>query len=453
MGYAGASDRLLGIALAITGFLGHCFIYKYVTLSLPLDLSPRFIVIGSAVPGVGLAFSYLLAADSTLNSFPMDIVAARPLSALAGWLTVPFGVFAHSSMMRLLGGNSKNRPVQTIVGVFGQATRKMQILLIVGSLLIFISWFVTEQVFEENFGAYLIRILIRVCTFIPFAMGYYWDRFRTALAVYVATFLLGLYFAFLTGSRGYVYLPLMLFFIGVALRQYSKGRLLRGILVLAPVGVALVVLGGVIGIMRDEIGRTDLRKTGEVSGAVRANVARSLLETGGEGSGNTGVIENIAFRMVPWANFVVPVMSPNDVPYRGFGDLSEEMVSAFFVARFTGVGYFSNLHSNNYGFYTGDSSSVDFGLIADSWSRGGLIGAILYSSAGAFLLTCLERALRYLVSSTGDWYIFVILLMFSVAWFDYGRTGLIYSLRGAVISSSILASLIVIDRFSSRSDV
>lgn len=449
-GYVSNIPRLYGMALALTGLLLHYWAYQCAARWSPGEFGPRFMVFGSAFPSVGLFFTYLVSSGVSIGSFPLDLISTQPITALIGWMAIPIGVLGYAFLRSVFGRENRLDNKETLVGLFDRMPRSMETMLIAGCAITFLSWFVTRDDDGSGLGTYLIRILMRVCTFIPFAVGYYWDKFRLALVVCAATFAIGLYFAFLTGSRGYVYLPLMLFFIGVLTRQVVKRKLLQSLTLLTPLALVLIGFGGVIGIMRDEVGRSHVGAEGEASVTQRRAIARDALQSGGTGTGNFSVIENIAFRLVPWPNLTVPVMSPEEVPYRGFGDIKEELKAMLHIARFTGVFYFTNLHSNEYGFYTGETSSVEFGIIADAWSRGGLLVALIYGAIGAWLLAVLERGLRHLAGAYLIWHPIIVLLIFSVAWFDYGRTGLVYSYRGAIISAVILGGLIMTHRFVSK---
>lgn len=453
IGYFLALPRLHGQALALTALVFHYWAYHAAVRGCPIDFAPRFFVFGSGFPSVGVFLSYLLGSDISIASFPLDLISARPISALVGWIAVPVGVVLYARISGALRPRLAQQPVDSMAALFDRASDSMAIILVAGCVVTFLSWFVTRDQDGDNLLAFLVRVLMRACTFVPLAIGYYWDRFRFPLLACIVTFLAGLYFAFLTGSRGYVYLPLMLLLLGVITRQTVKGRFVRSVLFLTPVVLFLVGLGGIIGIMRDEIGRTHVGAAGEASNTQRRELARNVLETGGSGTGNVSAFENIAFRLVPWANLTVPVMAPNDVAYRGFSDLRDELTAAVSVARFTGVVYNTNFHSNDFGFYTSDTSSVEFGVIADSWSRGGLLAAIAYSGLAAFFLTALERIAKRLARFEVNWQIATVLLVFSVAWFDFSRTGLVYSLRTTVISLVILLLLVLLNRVLGRRNV
>jgi hypothetical protein len=117
-------------------------------------------------------------------------------------------------------------------------------------------------------------------------------------------------------------------------------------------------------------------------------------------------------RMVDWTVVAAPNMSPDLVAYRGYDDLPVELASMVSVPAL-GIlpewQFDSKSLATNYGFFvsqaTDDSgrvyfgTSVPFNIVADSWSRGGIISLVAQVTAALLIFLGLEKLMYHYLSA------------------------------------------------------
>lgn len=271
-----------------------------------------------------------------------------------------------------------------------QAGNRLNYLLFLGGVSNLAIWFTAGL---PNIIGYGFRILKALFEMAPMLLGVRAFKSKPLLLLWLGVFALGLFFAFLTGSRGYAFFPILYFVIGLILGLRGKRRLLvlSGIVVTVPLGLLMF---GFIEHFRDEFGRKSIAQIdiGEVVGYI-PKAFKDSLARGDEG--NVVIEETVTYsafrRAVDWTLVFAPNMSPGDVPFRGYGDFLQEIKS---LAAFGGAyldnssrGFYpSVLFARSYGFNvymgtTGEgtlkSFTVPFGVLADAWSRFGIISMIL----------------------------------------------------------------------------
>src|SRR5262249_25653020 len=119
----------------------------------------------------------------------------------------------------------------------------------------------------------------------------------------------------------------------------------------------------------------------------------------GKGADSEAVKEHGVSRLLAWTNVVVPLMTPNTVPYRGMDRFVDEAIQTFQVSSVSGstpddlydAGLW-NAPARQYGFTVNSFTSVEFTLAADGWSRGGAPIALVFSIFAALILTATEAA-------------------------------------------------------------
>jgi hypothetical protein len=156
-------------------------------------------------------------------------------------------------------------------------------------------------------------------------------------------------------------------------------------------------------------------------------------------------------RMLAWANVVVPVMTPEMIPYRGIDGFLNEAEQTFKVAALSGLTaddlYDSGLHTAQaraYGFTVNSETSVEFGLAADAWSRGGVPVTLLFSVIATLGLMMGEWFAR-----RGHWYGTAVASVLALpvakaAFFDSTSVHLLPMLRGMVLYILITALFVAL---------
>jgi len=259
---------------------------------------------------------------------------------------------------------------------------------------------------ETNIFAFFVRVLYRGVFFMPFIAGLYWNRNRLVRLVWLECLTINMVLAFITGSRGYGFLPLGLYGLGFIVQQTTRSRRILWIVAGLAGAFPLLLLGGLIQVLRDEVGRTNLQsmRTGEIIshfGDALDQSVRNNVNTWDE-TQNSALWFGLS-RLLDWSLIAVPNMSPGFIAYRGYGDFPSEIEGMFSVPGldiFPELGFDSRSLAIPYGFGVSSEldvttglhvgTSVPFNIVADSWSRGGFFSLLVQVSVSLFALLWME---------------------------------------------------------------
>lgn len=420
--------RLSLAATATSGICISAIIYSKIKISLPSLLGLRVFIVAQQLPLIALFLFSLICRNDALFEFPVFEIASNPLRTIVGVLAPAIGCLLLAFSAKAMPQDGKAANIKLIAA---RADDRLQVVLIGCALLQSLIWITTDSKFIESGWAYIHRIIYSALVFVPFLAGYYAEKFRMALAAWLMVLLFGVVLAGFTGSRGYAFIPLGYLSVGFFFGLRNLRERLVWSIRLSPAFAIGVALAGVIDATRTEVGRGGLERTSSTEIALTLSRAKEILRFG-QGSTDATSVELGLSRFVPWSNLVVPVMSPASVPFRGWDDLGEELRSLYKLGRFTGSTYSSNDHANNYGFLVSSTTSVEFGIAADGWSRMGLLGAILYGFVFAAALYFAEIAAKRLSRDSSNIYLLVFAILANASIFDATRTGLFACLRSLV---------------------
>lgn len=253
---------------------------------------------------------------------------------------------------------------------------KVLILVLFASLPLSLSSIISAYTFDIlSYGIHIIGTSMLI---MPFFAGRFCKLSTFLLVIWIICLSINGIGNLLMGARFVALFPILLFYIGWTLSQNKIIQTLS-----LSIGAFLIIPGlllvGIIGNIRSEIGRDDINM---ISVQHYKEIVRHAKQASEDISLNFGA----AFRrLVPWANIAVPLLSPFPVPYRGFETFLQEIRASSTIYYFDPNGRDSyldhnlgNFPANEYGFRINESTSVDFGVIADGWSRAGWIGAIIF---------------------------------------------------------------------------
>lgn len=295
---------------------------------------------------------------------------------------------------------------------------------------------------------YVIRILNSTIAFVPFFVGFTFFRFKKSTLFWIGILIFELGVSFLTGSRGAAFTPIMYFLFGFVLGLPDWRSLFRWSFVLVPVCLGLLVAGVFIGAVRDVVGRTDL--AGALSGE---NMLQAMDETTVTANIDyTGGIAYKAFRRLSgWGSMVIPVMTPDPVPYRGFSDFPREIRASTTLGIFAltnpnwrGNFYFSNIYLNPYGFAVHvdksgrKTSNVPMPIQVDGFTRGGWPAAIGYLFFAYSIIFVFERFLRRkCLPQKQPFFLIMLTFLAYIAANRYGMDPLVSALRQLVLEGTL----------------
>lgn len=272
----------------------------------------------------------------------------------------------------------------------------------------------------------------RSTAIIPWLIGYCWRSYRLPLYVFGAVWLVGAVVAFGEGGRALIFFPVVYFLVGVGMSLRPRQRIYFCSVILLT-AIPILMLSGSIELVRSEVrqgvAQTSADKARQMGALLlREDVpVKESLETGLE-------------RMVVWTNLVVPVLSPREVPYRGFGNLWDEIVflnrSTLFTSdagleltKETITSEYGYGAASLYGYEIGYGFTVPFPAIAESWSRGGWLAGVIYCSIFALTLCAVEAVVRRILAREPEAALIMLTILGSVAFLKASENGLIYCLK------------------------
>ena len=245
--------------------------------------------------------------------------------------------------------------------------------------------------------SYLISALSLTFAFSPLFVGIVWSGLNDMTKnIWKCILFVTFIFHTLQGSRGLAIFPIVAFLIGYLFCLSSNKKKLNKVLRLyVVIGFVSVPFLGFVQDYRDHFGRGN-----EISMQTFSNMLDFI-----SGINSTGKDENEDIyasygRLLNHTNNVVVVMTPSIVPYRGFEAMDQEIASIFsilgennaqtFREKRADIGYSTGV-ATRYGFRVTETTSVEFGMFADAFSRFGYLGVFFYSILFALILAIMEK--------------------------------------------------------------
>lgn len=302
--------------------------------------------------------------------------------------------------------------------------------------------------FEFGIAKALFETLYRTFMFVPFFAGFYFRVSRTATGAWIVALALNIAIGVVTGSRAPAFLPSMLYALGLIIGA-TRGQRFVIVSLLALLAVPGAYVFGMIEVVRSEVGRFSFS---DLSGARISQVINRMADRSAEGRDDyerlpAWVRTNI--RLVTWPTLVVSVAARGPSTYRGFDDLGQQFVASLNVVVLTGYasGYYNeglfNLRASDYGFRVDEGTSVEFGMLAESWDRGGPLAAYAYSVCAILLLWGVESVVRRFLRREPALRAIGVLVIFATAYWTLNAYNLPLAMRHMLVNLLIAGALIV----------
>jgi hypothetical protein len=369
-----------------------CFVclLSYVAVSrlMPRYYAARLMIVAYAVQLLALAAMAALSLPLGPQYHPFEINAAdAPIRSVLAMLTVPIGAVAAAGVWYFFSRLSKRQ--ETVSDPEDVAARR-RVYLIIGALAHLLYW----PAGLENSGpiGYLGRVLATVMIMAPFLAGHdSWNDRRLA-TLWSFTIFVNAAIGIAAGTRSKALIAAVLFVAGYISAVPRRKRIMASVCA-AVLAVPLIQLAGALGVVRDELGRGGLEMfESDHIAEVFHQLSREMLP--GDSQSTEAVREHGVSRLLAWTNVVVPLMTPETIPYRGFDGFLDEVSQTFRVASVSGLTpedlYEAGLWTapaRQYGFSVNAFTSVEFTLAADGWTRGGGLVAVLFSFLAALGMT------------------------------------------------------------------
>jgi hypothetical protein len=365
-------------------------------------LLPRYYAMRLFIVGYALQLSVLVAIAAlglplSPGYHPFEVNAAdAPLRVVLSILTVPVGALLAALTWRFV---SRQSPGVEKPDAPDAIAKQRRVYLVIAAFAQLLYWPAARD--TSGVAGYVVRVVVAALMVAPFLAGRDSRRDRGLASLWWLVILVDLVVGIAAGSRAKA-LGVAVFFTAGYISALPRGRRLA---VGACAGLALVPLlqfAGALGVVRDELGRGGLElATTDHIRDVFTELSREM--TPGSQQNAEAINTQGLGRILAWTNVVVPIMTPETIPYRGLNGFFDEAVDSFHIASLSGLtaddlydALLFNSPARLYGFTINSNTSVEFSLTADAWSRGGAPVALIFSFIAAFaLMACEAGAYRF----------------------------------------------------------
>jgi hypothetical protein len=312
-----------------------------------------------------------------------------------------------------------------------------------GGLLIFY-WFAAI----EGSGAigYVVRVLSTTLLFVPFLAGVFSARFRAVRNFWFVVLAINASIGLAAGSRFVALLPIVLYVVGYITTLHGWHRR-RAIMLTLAGGLAAFFVTGIIGIVRQEIGRGGVEIFSSERVAAVINEAEQVVAQGA--SGRDLIVFNALTRLLAPTNVAVPMLSPEVIPYRGFEGLQREIVATARIQALSGVSHGEYLEAglgqgpaNAYGFLVDETNAFEFGILPDGWSRGGPLVVLLFGFSLTLVYIASEKLARRRYRNNPAAFLLLLAVVAKSVFLDAGVFPLLHTLRSLILGLGLIAVLV-----------
>lgn len=439
--YYGVEDnRVKLLVAATTGCVASVVTYLVARRLTPRYYAPRLLIVSYGLQFVALAAIAALGLPLSPPYHPFEVNAGDdPVRAVLAMLTVLVGALVAAMVWRFV---SRSSGLAEYTDPREDVARQRRPYLIIAALVQLLFW----PAALENSGAlgYAGRIMAAALIASPFLAGRDSRRDRGLATLWSVTILLNAGIGLAAGTRSKAFVAAVLFVAGYISALPKSRRIAAGVCAVVAM-VPLIQLAGAVGVARNDLGRggLELLQPDRIRDVFR-QLSREIMP-GDQSSAEDVKIEGVS-RLLAWTNVVVPLMTPEAIPYRGLDGFLDEAVRTFQVASMSGLTpddlYDAGLFvapARFYGFTTNSNTSVEFTLAADGWSRGGAPIALVFSFiVGLALIAgelCAYRLHRY---GTGVATILALPVV-KAAFFDVNIVPLLSTLRAMVMNLLVVA--------------
>lgn len=294
--------------------------------------------------------------------------------------------------------------------------------------------------------AYFMRLLLGISVVSPILAGFlFFKAGRFFNACWVGGLVLFTIWSFTIGSRGHATLFWVYYAAGLLFGAPSRA-LRRRILIASLFAIyPFTVILGAVGAVRDQIGRVS---TADISQS-RIDLFFNQLDKENTRAKEDRSLRNGVYRLVNWANPAVIYLSPEKVEYRYFGSVPTELLSILDISLISGKSpeekrkldiknKLGTAAANDYGFRVTEANSVEFGILADGWSRMGPSGLFIVAYIMVSLLLWAETLIMQARMSNVPFAMIAHFYFLSVAFSELASVPAIYFIRDVILNLAFI---------------
>lgn len=246
--------------------------------------------------------------------------------------------------------------------------------------------------------SYAIAVIALSFSFSPLFIGLVWQRIdKISRILWVIALAANTLFHSLQGSRGTAFFPIVFVIVGYLVSIVQQKKLFRRkLIVFSIIALLSTPVLSFVALFRSVSGRgievniDNISLLWDFMQSYSSHSSQNESEQLGQSFG----------RMLIEANVAAIKQTPDNVPYRDFESITDELVSIISLKgeqgseeyrQSRGSAGFGTGVATRYGFNVNKTTSVEWPLFADGYSRFGYIGLILYSFLFALFLSFIEK--------------------------------------------------------------
>jgi len=429
-------DRGKVAVVALNSVVGCFAAYVAVARLLPRYYAPRLFIVAFQLQCLALAGIALLGLPLGPPFHPFDVNAAdAPVRSVLAMVMVPVGALAAVALWRLFSGLSGaiiDAPAEDANVV---ADRRMYLLCAAALQLLY--WPATLE--GAGTIGYVTRVLATALLAAAFLAGRDSRKDKRLAGVWITAIVVNVVIGIAAGTRAKAFVAMVLFAAGYISSLEQRKRWLVGAVAIAA-AIPMLEVAGAMGVVRGDTGRGGLELVqAEHVRDVLVQVSRQV-RSGSQDDADAIRAQGVG-RMLAWTNVVVPILTPDTVAYRGLGGLFDETAQMVRVAQFSGLNaddlFDADLYmapARRYGFMVNSNTAVEFSVVADAWSRGGVPVAVAFCFVATLAMLAGEMAMNRFRRWGAGVATILVLPVLKAAFFDSTVLPLLPTLRGMVLS-------------------
>lgn len=399
-------------------FLALLLIYRQLGRMLPGAYAARFFLLYYLLQAALVAVLLAIDGDTRLWNYTYDLALAEAVPRLCGCFLLEGLAAAGVCWLLRTPLDRVSRQAPPLVARLQHAGGPTNAYLALLAVLLALNLFADA----DGLFFYVVRVSLDLTFVGAFVAGVRFRRTGAAIQMLWWLALAGAAVRAVLGGGRTDFLPLLLYGWGVFLQLNSwkpKAALLLAVLALTP---SFVVLNGFIGSYRLKNGRVSNLHELTADRIETAFRARDQVAVG-----HRTPLQMVLERLLNHPNAAVVLLSPEEIPHRGWANLPDDVADNFDVTGLRGREAIDAVReawreqefglgtANLYGFYSGLKSGVEFSILADGWSRAGSAGVLFYGVLAVLTLVLAEFALLRGASATSADGVFVLIFLLYVA--------------------------------------
>jgi hypothetical protein len=327
--------------------------------------------------------------------------------------------------------------------------------------LVVIVYLLSELAGDLPVISYFVRTIFFSLSWYFFFIGLFKEKLGSLnFKISITLLLIHTLVIFLSGGRYSAIWLNLLFLLGYYISSTKRTRFIIRLNLLWIIPIAIFIVG-VVGIIRQDVGRGTLAiiSQGDHFSQMKNNFFNSIGRYFSDSGFRSDIYDEMASRSKGGGALqTVLLYTPNKIDYRSWDNISVEISAITKIGALQAGGFdlesltkaresqiendLSTAAANRYGFYVTGGNSVEWPLVADGYSRFGLLGVLIYNIIFIIWFSFLFRVMQKIFNSNLS--LVILLLTYTSLAFDgYNSKPLYDTIRGSLLYSIPIGCILI----------